>query len=93
MSSGSFSGVGFIRLCPWGRLLPSGSLGSFGCTLGVNGFIRVCPGGRRVNLESLVLFVCALGIDGLIGVVGFIGGRWVGLGWMLQEFVWFIRGR
>ena len=69
---------------PWGHWVHSGSLGSFGCALGVVGFLLVpwwslgsfgvvglAPWGRWDHTGSLGSFGCAL------GVVGFIRGRWV----------------
>ena len=65
-SSVSFGFVRFIRTLSGGNLILSG--GSFGFV----GFIRGRHGGRRVHSGSFCYFPCVL------GVVGFIGVRWVG---------------
>ena len=91
LSLGSFGNTLFLGVRPWGRLVQSGSLYSFGYTLGVVRFIRLRPVGRRVHSGSLGSFGCALEVD------GFIGSRWVhwrslGTFGFVLEFVASIRG-
>ena len=74
MCSGSLEVVGFIRVCPGGRLIHSEALGLFGCTLGslvywqsldslgVIGFIRVRSGVCRIHSVSFDSSVCAHGV-------------------------------
>ena len=64
----------------WGRLVRPGSIGSFGCALGVVGFVR----GRQGSLRY------ALGVSGVAGFIGvllvFIQGlvvHWGAPGWSL----------
>ena len=87
MSLSSFGVFGYIQVCPRGRRVHSGSMGSFGCSLGVVGsiqlprvysgtlrlvrFPQVRPGCRRVHTRLLSSFACSL---------VFIRFRWVHLG-------------
>ena len=68
-------------MCPWGRLIHSGSLGSFGFALGVVGFIRDCW------VHSGALW----GSSGSLGVVAYIrvrpGRYWVHSG-LLGSFAY-----
>ena len=80
-SMGSSEVVAFTRVCPWGRWVHPGSLGSIKFALGFTGFIR----GRWVHLGSSWVSMGSSVVVGLLafamGVVGFtgvrLGGRWV----------------